>query len=81
VAVAGQPKAQALGAASDSPIVATVDLVRVHTKTVRYRPRGTEATWELGEPYIPKLVLMPLGAKTSVGPWPQSVQVTVRWMI
>src|SRR5579884_3935787 len=40
--------------ASRSTIVALVDKVREHTKTVRYRPRGLPDDWEIGEPYIPQ---------------------------
>ena len=33
------------------PIVATIRKVKLHTKTIRYRPTGD--VWEVGEPYIP----------------------------
>lgn len=35
------------------PIVATVIRYSEHTETVRYRPVGYQAQWEIGEPYIP----------------------------
>ncbi|NJN63792.1 MAG: hypothetical protein HC882_02200 [Acidobacteria bacterium] len=35
-----------------------------HTQTVRYRPLGDSAAWEIGEPYVP------FEALDSPPPWP-----------
>jgi len=56
---------------ADDSIVATVQIVDSHTETVRYRPVGDSADWELGEPYIPKSLL-------SVPP-PEFIRIEVRW--
>lgn len=45
------------GALSQEPIVATARRYRNHTRTVRFRPLGDPATWEIGEPYIPYSLL------------------------
>ena len=37
----------------ERPIVAIVEKVAEHTRTVRFAPRGDPKDWELGEPYIP----------------------------
>src|SRR5207249_175272 len=59
--------------ASGTPIVALVDKVREHTKTVRYRPRGLPDDWEIGEPYVPQGVLADVG---SAGDWPATLRIT-----
>jgi len=57
---------------NDYPIKAVVELVREHTKTVRYRPIGDDQKkWEIGEPYIPKDLLP--------DPFPQTLYIEVRW--
>lgn len=53
------------------PIVAVVDRFRDHTKTVRFRPRGDQEKWEVGEPYIPYALLPDKRAQT--------VELEVRW--
>jgi len=58
-------------AALEQSIVATVEMVREHTKTVRFAPRGNPEDWEIGEPYIP-FALLPDSS------W-QRVQIGVRW--
>ena len=55
----------------ERPIVAIVDEVTEHTKTVRFAPRGKQEEWEIGEPYIPYSLLP--------DPLPRTVQVEVRW--
>jgi hypothetical protein len=54
------------------PITSIVDRVSDHTKTVRFRPRGEAADWEIGEPYIPYVLLPKRDAL--------SVIVEVRWV-
>jgi hypothetical protein len=54
------------------PITSIVDRVSDHTKTVRFRPRGETADWEIGEPYIPYVLLPQREAL--------SVIIEVRWV-
>ena len=35
------------------PLVATVQFLREHTKTLRYDPVGDPSDWEVGNPYVP----------------------------
>ena len=58
------------------PIVALVDKVREHTKTVRYRPHGQPDDWEIGEPYVPRGVLDAIGSGAD---WPVTLRITVEW--
>jgi hypothetical protein len=37
----------------ESPIVVIVDRESDHSETVRFRPRGDQEDWQIGEPYIP----------------------------
>lgn len=55
----------------EGPIIATLEKVREHTETVRYRPIGDQDSWELGEPYVPYAVLP--------APSPERVRLEVRW--
>jgi hypothetical protein len=52
-------------------IATVVDRVRDHTRTARFRPRGNQGDWEIGEPYIPYSLLPDRLA--------QAVQIEVRW--
>ncbi len=61
-------------AAMERPIVAIVDKVKEHTKTVRFAPRGKREEWEIGEPYIPCSLLSDLS-----DPPPETIQIVVRW--
>jgi len=38
------------------PVVATVEFFEEMTQTIRYRPVGDDKNWEIGEPYVPKLL-------------------------
>jgi len=55
----------------ERPIIATLERVRDHTKTVRYRPIGAPDCWELGEPYVP-YALLPT-------PPPARLRLEVHW--
>lgn len=44
---------QSDGTLRHEPIVATVEKYELKTKTIRYRPTGDAAGWEIGEPYVP----------------------------
>ena len=55
----------------ERPIIAILEKVREHTKTVRYRPVGDSDSWEIGEPYVPYTV-MPT-------PPPERLRLEVRW--
>lgn len=37
----------------EQPIIAVVNRVREHTRTVRFDPDGDPDSWEIGSPYIP----------------------------
>lgn len=65
-----QPRSEALGVL-ERPIVAIVERVTEHTQTVRFRPRGDQKDWEIGEPYIPRNLLP--------SPDVQTVRIEVQW--
>jgi hypothetical protein len=52
------PSAARLGGSSlERAIIAIVDRLRDHSETVRFDPRGDPQDWEIGEPYIPYVLL------------------------
>jgi hypothetical protein len=54
------------------PICVIVERVpKEHTLTVQFRPRGDQADWPIGQPYIP-IDLLP-------EPIPEELQITVDW--
>jgi len=55
----------------ERPIIATLQRVREHTETVRYRPIGDPESWEIGEPYVPYAILP--------APPPERLRLEVRW--
>jgi len=42
---------------SDRPIIACVEIDRIHTQTVRYTPTGDPERQEIGQPYVPISIL------------------------
>jgi hypothetical protein len=42
---------------SNRPITAVATIDRILTQTVRYTPIGQSKGWEIGQPYVPMLVL------------------------
>src|SRR6266566_5195011 len=56
---------------NDAPIVEHVRFDRNHTRTARYTPLGDNKTWQLGQPYIPFVLLS--------DPPPRDLILRVRW--
>lgn len=57
------------------PIDAIVQQMEEKTKTVRYQPRGDQASWQIGEPYIPTQIL-----ESFPGGLPRLLRVVVEWI-
>ena len=52
-------------------LTAALEFVEEHTETVQYKPTGDPKTWRIGQPYIPKALL--------VQPWPDLMLIGITW--
>ncbi len=66
-----EPTVPGIRASPSKQIRTIVRFVSEHTETIRYRPSGDPQDWELGEPYVPKSLLL--------RPWPVQIAVIVQW--